>query len=66
MTYDHWKTTNPEDRYLGASDDPDIMGRCEFCEKLALLMPTVAGPRGRVEVWLCDDCAADNQPQEDE
>ena len=30
MTYDHWKTTNPDDEFLGPDPDDDII-ECDVC-----------------------------------
>lgn len=47
MTYDHWKTTEPE-------PFNDQVGICEVCGSVA---PLFCGPsRFGEKTWACDDC----------
>jgi hypothetical protein len=49
MTYDTWKTTNPDDERLG-----EPVAECDCCGKMRPLARCWA-PVG-VETWACDEC----------
>lgn len=46
MTYDTWKTTEPE------SDEP--VGQCDCCARMLPLHRVWAF--GNLETWACDEC----------
>ena len=47
MTYDHWKTTEP-DPWVG-----EPVGECHWCGRRAVLYRTWLSP---IETWLCGNC----------
>lgn len=64
MTYDHWKTTNPADEFLGSHPDereeePELY-QCDCCERMVppdeLSRVWVFG----IETFACEECRNDN------
>ena len=54
MTYDNWKTTNPDDEQLG-----DPVGQCDCCGKMRPLSQCWAFG---IETWACEECRGDDEP----
>jgi hypothetical protein len=71
MTYDHWKTTNPDDEYLG--DVLDDQGGCPNCGGEGVIYMCLEeyaciDPEGGCDMCArrCDWCAAQGKEDTDE
>ena len=60
MTYDNWKTTNPEDEALGVYES---YADCDCCGKLRRLRQCWV--YGNMETWACAECRQDDDDDSD-
>lgn len=74
MTYDHWKTTEPDNwddtvqpeqrDCCGDWDEPDQVDQCDCCgaPNVPLTFVTVSNGTSIDTEWLCTECLPDDEP----
>ena len=59
MTYDHWKTTNPDDEFLGPDrDEEDNFEECDVCGAITEDLDWLGG------YLVCPKCLANKEEDE--
>ena len=55
--YDHWKTTNPADEFLGPEPDEEIrQAQCDCCGKMVGRDQICRLIAYGIETYACDEC----------